>query len=98
MKPQTHAPVQRADLLGEPAAVAGRCPLAKEIVMDKQHDQTAKQSSSQPRPQGKALQVNENSIEDGGPVRASPPTPRKPREQREEKQQGEAIRVNDNTV
>jgi hypothetical protein len=66
--------------------------------MDNQHDHTPKQTGNQPKPRGKALQVNENSIEDDGSVRASPPTPRKPREQREEKQQGEAIRVNDNTV
>jgi hypothetical protein len=67
--------------------------------MAKSHDSTTQQQAgNRPKPRGKALQVNENSVEDAGRVHASPPAPRKPREQREEKQQGEAIRVNENTV
>jgi len=71
--------------------------------MAKSHDSTAQQQAgqqqagNQPKPRGKALQVNENSVEDAGRAHASPPVPRKPREEREEKQQGEAIRVNENT-
>ena len=62
-----------------------------------QDSATQQRAGSQSKPRGKALQVNENSVEDLGPPHASPPAPRKPREQREEKQQGEAIRVNENT-
>jgi hypothetical protein len=67
------------------------------MLMPKAHDNTAQQADSQPKPRGKALQVNENSVEDEGAVHASPPAPRKPRQEREEKQHGEAIRVNENT-
>jgi hypothetical protein len=69
-----------------------------EYPMSKAQDSTTQsQAGSQPKPRGKALQVNENSVEDAGPPHASPPAPEKPREQRKEKQQGEAIRVNENT-
>lgn len=56
----------------------------------------ARRDSSQPG--GKALQVNENSKGDAGPPQVSPPVPRKSREQRQEKQRGKAIRVNENTA
>ena len=66
--------------------------------MSKAQDTTTQQQAGgQPKPRGKALQVNENSVEDQGRPHASPPAPEKPREQRKEKQQGEAIRVNENT-
>jgi hypothetical protein len=69
-----------------------------EYPMSKAQDSTTQpQAGSQPKPRGKALQVNENRVEDAGPPHASPPAPEKPREQRKEKQQGEAIRVNENT-
>jgi hypothetical protein len=64
--------------------------------LDGTAQQQARGDGSQPK--GKALQVNEKSVEDSGPMHASPPVPRKPRKQRQEKQQGEAIRVNENTV
>jgi hypothetical protein len=66
--------------------------------MSKAQDSTTQQQAgTQPEPRGKALQVNENSVEDQDTPRASPPAPRKPREQRKEKQRGEAIRVNEET-
>ena len=65
--------------------------------MSKAQDTTQQQAGTQPDPRGKALQVNENSVEDQGTPNASPPAPRKPREQRKEKQRGEAIRVNEDT-
>jgi hypothetical protein len=65
--------------------------------MAKAQDNATQQAGSQPKSQGKALEVNENSVEDEGPPHASPPAPGKPHEQRKEKQRGEAIRVNENT-
>jgi hypothetical protein len=69
-----------------------------EDLMSKAQDSTTQQQAgSRPKPRGKALQVNENSVEDHAPPHASPPAPEKPREQRKENQRGEAIRVNENT-
>ena len=66
--------------------------------MSKAQDTTTQQQTgTQPEPRGKALQVNENSVEDQGTPHTSPPAPRKSREQRKEKQRGEAIRVNEDT-
>jgi hypothetical protein len=66
--------------------------------MSKAQDTTTQQQTgTQPEPRGKALQVNANSAKDPGTPQASPPAPRKSREQRKEKQRGEAIRVNEDT-
>jgi hypothetical protein len=65
--------------------------------MSKAQDSDTQLAGSQTKPRGKSLEVNENSVEDKDPPPASPPAPGKPREQRKEKQRGEAIRVNDNT-
>jgi len=51
---------------------------------------------SEPKLHGKALEVNNDSVEDKGRV-AAPPVPRKPRKERKESQRGEAIRVNENS-
>ena len=62
-----------------------------------QHTTTKQQAGAQPEPRGMDLQVNENGVQDQGTPHASPPAPRKPPEQRKEKQRGEAIRVNEDT-
>lgn len=89
----------------------GDCRLAMEDAMTKaleSNDNTAQNQERQPQQQsgdkrnqqklqGKAFQVNENSVEEGEPVHSSAPRPseEKPNEQ---KIQGKAFQVNENSV
>jgi hypothetical protein len=61
------------------------------------------QSADEPRSEtleGKSFQVNENSVEEGGPVHSSASAPPQPPEEKpnEQKIQGKAFQVNENSV